>query len=500
MKKAAQTITKLTVSIPTDGEIKSACQEGEEEVLKLFHNFSSDVAQTLAIVKDSLNEAADQTAKDSHNSSKPPSSDGLKKPNLTQSLRKKSGKTPGGVEGHTGDTLRQVGNPDETIDHTADLCENCGQSLVSEQVSGYEKRQVFEIEIRFPVIEHKAEKKVCPSCGEITTAPFPQDVTQPVQYGKKLLATAVYLNQYQLVPLFRTQQIFLDLGNIPISQTTILKAVEKMSHNTEGVVKRIKSYLTYWAEVVFFDESGIRALGKLRWLHSAGNKLATLYEIHKKRGTEAMNKIGILPNLTGIAVHDHWDSYFDYFCRHSLCNAHHLRELTFIEEAYEQKWATAMIRHLLAIKDAVDTAKKEEGSALSMEQLSSYSQEYDRIIEWGLTDNPPLPYVKKRGRVKKTKPQNLLVRLKGNKEETLRFMYDFRVSFDNNLAERDIRMIKLRQKISGCFRTEKYAEHFCNIRSYLSTVHKHNHSVFAAVLSVFEGDPYIPEILQVVEP
>lgn len=495
MDSAARATEKYIISVPTDQEIISSCQQGKNAVLALFHTYTQEVTTVLTTVQQRLTEVEQQIAKNSSNSGKPPSTDGYQKKNQTSSLRSKSGKKPGGQEGHDGGTLMQVDTPTEKVSHAVDTCGNCNAPLKDTPVSGIEKRQVFEIEIRFPVIEHQAEKKVCPRCGFTTTAAFPQNVTQPVQYDPQFLSLAVYFTQWQLVPLFRTQQIFVDLGSVPISETTILKAIEKMSRELDGILKLIESYLIYLADTVSFDESGMRVEGSLHWLHSASTEKLSYYDIYKKRGQEAMDAMGILPLMLGIAAHDHWKPYFSYACLHALCNAHHLRELQFITDCYNQEWTAKMSTHLLAIKGALEAAKQEGKNALSKEQLALFSEEYDRIVDNGFFVNPLLPLVKKRGRVKKTKPQNLLGRLQRNKTEVLRFMYDFRVSFDNNLAERDIRMVKLRQKISGCFRTMAFARHFCRVRSYLSTAHKHDHSILAAIKSVFDGDIYVPETL-----
>jgi transposase len=250
------------------------------------------------------------------------------------------------------------------------------------------------------------------------------------------------------------------------------------------------------AEVAHFDESGVRVVGKLHWLHVASTPTLTYYGVDPKRGQAGMDAIGILPEFRGRALHDHWHSYFNYDqCEHGLCNAHHLRELIFMVEQYDQTWAQEMAQLLLAIKNEVAQLPP-QALALSPDRLQVYSQQYDDLIAQGLAANPQPPQpVGTRGRKKQTPPKNLLDRLQSYKAETLAFMYDRRVPFDNNLAERDVRMIKVKQKVSGSFRTLSGAETFCAIRSYISTVRKHGYNVIHQIYNAFNGDPFIPLIL-----
>ena len=434
-----------------------------------------------------------QLAKTSRNSSKPPSSDGFKKP-APKSLRKKGKRKSGGQPGHTGHTLKMAEKPDHTQVHRVEECEHCGRSLIDQSADGVEKRQVHDLPpLRLLVTEHRAETKTC-CCGQVNKAAFPEGINAPVQYGEGIKAAAVYLKNYQFLPYERTCELLNDFFGCPMSEGTLANIIAQSHELAADPAGKIKA-LVEQAAVAHFDETGSRVDGKLWWLHSASTAQATYYDIHRKRGSEAIDEIGILSDFLGRAIHDFWKPYFGYDCLHGLCNAHHLRELIFVHEQHQQDWADCMIDCLLDIKEAVDLAKQSTDH-LDRRQLQIFEVRYQQILDEGYAQNPVVPLPcnakKKRGRRKKTKAQNLLERLDEHRDEALAFMYDFNVPFDNNQAERDLRMMKVQQKISGMFRTEEGAKAFCRMRSYISTARKNAVGAMDALTRLFSGNPFVP--------
>lgn len=429
-------------------------------------------------------------SKDSSNSSKPPSTDGYTKPS-PKSLRKCT-KRNGGQEGHKGDTLKPVENPDHVMIRRVDCCDKCGISLDTEQALSHVKRQVFDIpQPLLQILEYRAEVKSCPDCGEFVTAEFPGGVTGPVQYGPNIKTFAAYLNNRQFLPLERTCETIEDLFGHRVSEAMVIKSTKELAESVKPANEAIKEQLID-AEVMNNDETGLRLNGGNYWLHVAGTDNLTHYGAHRKRGKDATDEIGILPRFRGVSVHDHWAPYYGYGCRHALCNAHQLRKLTFLHERRKQKWAVKMIELLLEIKGAMDLAGSH---GLGPPEARGYEKRYDEIVREGLKCNPlPKSKLKKDMGLEKRDTRNMVERLRDYKTEILRFMHDPRVPFDNNLAERDIRMMKVKQKISGCFRTVNGMEDFCEIRGYISTARKNGVRAFEAIQMAFDGNPFVPQL------
>ena len=434
----------------------------------------------------------DQIAKNSRNSGKPPSSDGLKK--KPRSLREKGTRKPGGQKGHKGKTLEMVSDPDHVVRHALVSCPHCQTDVSAVSVERVEKRQVFDVpEVRIEVTEHQGEVKRCPCCQHAIKTAFPSGVESAVQYGKRLQAQAVYLTMYQLLPLKRTCELFGDFYGHAPSEAVIVGGLEAVHERIQPTLDAIYTQLVN-ADVLNNDETGLRVEGKLHWLHVNSTDTLTYYAVHRKRGQEAMRDIGILPQFQGVSVHDGWASYFQFNKgSHALCNAHHLRELRFVEEQYQQAWAREMAQLLRDAKQEVADCADDQ-TALPPERIAAYHQQYEQLLEQGIKANPPpeTPPPKKRGRKKQPPPKNLLDRLQKYQQETLAFISDFRIPFDNNLAERDVRMMKVKQKISGTFRTQRGATLFCDIRSYISTVRKQEQQVIHALYHALLGQPFVP--------
>ena len=419
----------------------------------------------------------------STNSSKPPSSD----PNRKKRPKSKTGKKPGGQKGHAGSTLIKVDDPDKV-----ELIKVDRSKLPPGRYRevDFESRQVFDIDISRVVTEYRAQI-LEDDKGNRFVAAFPEGVTKAVQYGTGLKAHSVYMSQFQLVPYNRTQDYFADQLHIPLSEGSIFNFNKEAFGFLADFENRVKNKLA-GSDLAHADETGINIGGKTHWLHCVSNDSWTLYHPHEKRGTLAMNDMGILSRFKGILCHDHWKPYYKIDCTHALCNAHHLRELTRAWEQDAQQWARKM-------KDLLETINRkvtEAGGALDTQESKKHRRKYRALLKQGEIEcpEPSRPNKKgKRGRIKKSKPRNLLERLRDYEQDTLRFMDNENVPFSNNLGENDIRMTKVQQKISGCFRSMDGAQIFCRIRSYLSTCRKQGLKSSYALDLLFNGK--LPDFL-----
>ena len=472
-------IQKLTIEIRTQkAEIKALCKENKlltKRVLSL----------------------ESQVNKNSNNSSKPPSSDGFKK--KTKSLRTKSGKKPGGQNGHESSTLELSDNPDQIEIHSVSNCDICGESLPDEMLENYIIRQVVdipEIKVKPKVTEHRAEVKICPKCRRKNTGKFPDGITNTVQYGEIIKSVGVYLAQYQLIPYKRCSELIYDLFSISLSEGTMVNFNNSCHEKLEPIETNIKNSITNHLGAVHFDETGIYIDKKRQWLHVASNDKYTYYEANEKRGKIATEKINILPNFRGTAVHDCFKTYHSYTdCKHALCNAHILRELNAITELEQQLWAEPMKKLLIEIKKEVDL-NWNTANALTSDKIEAFEKRYTKLLKDGFDEdyiaNSELYDEKK---VKRSTSLNLLNRLSAYKEQILTFMYDFNIPFDNNLAERDLRMTKVKQKISGTFRSLEGANSFTRIRGYVSTVRKNGLNTLDCIRSIFTSNPVDPTLV-----
>lgn len=434
----------------------------------------------------------DQLAKNSSNSSKPPSTDGFKRQHKTKSMRTKSDKKPGAQHGHQGATLKMVDKPNEVFIHKLDACPVCHNTLEAVEPVRTEKRQVFDIPpLSVFITEHQAQVKVCPQCQSKNTALFPDKISNFTQYGTRIKAYASYLMNYQLLPFDRTAKLFNDLFNHKISTGTLANFKKEAFDNLLPFQNNVKKLLLK-SNVINVDETGMRLFKKRYWFHVNSNSNLTYLMYHRKRGREAIDQMGILEKFQGTAMHDHFKPYLTYNnCKHAYCNAHHLRELTFMHEQYEHKWAEKMIKLLLQIKEVTDKESLSK-KRLNGKLIKHFRKKYDQILKEGYQKtlhefhmNPPPKYAQ-------GKPKNLLDRLKIHSTEVLAFMYDLSIPFDNNQAERDIRMVKLQQKISGTFRSETGPAYFARIRSYISTAQKQKVNILVALEDAFLGKPFNP--------
>ena len=415
----------------------------------------------------------------SSNSGKPPASDGFKKPSRVNNQRVETGRKSGGQRGHEGTTLRQVATPDKVIDHCPSVCTGCGGALSVEQAIGHQKRQVFDIPLpEVQVTEHRAHSCWCSACGTETQAVFPAEVTAAAQYGATVAALVVYLQAWQLIPEDRLAELMGDVFGVEVATSTIATMGHRKAQEFAGLAEHIEQQVKH-AAVKHLDETGYRIAGVRQWLHVASTWVLTCYRTSNKRGA-------MLAGVRGIIVHDFWRPYLTLLgVRHALCNAHHLRELKALMDIEREPWARALHRFLRQACHAANLARAQQRS-LRPRFLAWLSARYDRILAQGFVfheSQPPLGagLPTHRGRIRRRTGHNLLLRLRDHKEDTLRFLFDPRVPFTNNQAERDLRMMKVRQKISGGFRSDTGAQTFATLRTVLSTARKQGWNILATL-------------------
>ena len=460
------------------------------EIIKILLQTNLDLQHRIQELENHLN-------LNSSNSSIPPSKDPLnKKIKKDRNSREKTGKLPGGQPGHPGKTLLPKNVPDDVIDYKPEICSHCSSILSTNNQEFVEERQEVEIPVvQAQYIAHRIFSCTCPWCNCLNEGEFPPHITQKIQYGFRLTAFVAYLAAYQLIPVKRLTETLTDLLGCPISQGTVINMTQRVSSNLDGFVETVKNLLIN-SPVIHNDETGAKKGKEKRWLHVACTPLITLYGIFSSRGKEAIDSLGILPNYLGVVVHDFWGPYINYPCKHAYCNAHIIRELTRVDDETGQKWAVKL-RSLLVKAKKISELYHSDDRLVPADRLKRLQQSYLQLVAEGFSDNPPppVPEEKRRGRKKKSTALNLLNRLSGHQEDILRFLYEPLVPFDNNQAERDIRMAKLKMKISGAFRSDRGADAFCRLRSYISTMKKQNVSIIDGLIAASIGNPWLPGLL-----
>lgn len=458
----------------------------QEEQIQLLQELVRQLTEQAKTLQERL-------AKDSHNSSLPPSSDRFVRQKKSRSLRQKSGKKAGGQRGHPGATLQMSEQADEVIALPVTQCQHCQADLAPVAPKTLERRQVVDVPpVRLQVTEYQGEWKQCPHCQGYTSTVWPAGVKAAVQYGPRVGAMAVYLLMQHHLPWARTCEVLTDLLGVRLSEGTLAGLLQRTSETLVPVENQIKEALVA-VGVLHQDESGLYVLGTRWWVHVACTLVLTHYAAHPKRGQEALEAIGIAPRFRGTSVHDGWQSYFALACTHALCLVHILRELTFLAEEQKHAWAAKLITLLLAMKAATEQKRAQGQSSLSPQEIAAWTAHYQHLLAQAeplhpRAQSPP----GQRGRVKQSKARNLLDRLQTHQDAMLAFLSDLRVPFDNNLAERDIRMVKLQQKISGTFRSSEGAVIFCRIRGYLSTLRKQGLPLLSALEATLRGQPTLP--------
>lgn len=468
--------------------LKNQVQERDERIAQL--------EQVVIQLSEQVKALQEREAKDSHNSSLPPSSDRFTRQKKPKSLREKSGKASGGQAGHRGSTLQMRESPDVVIPLPAVLtCEHCQSDLSTIAPQTVERRQVIDVpKPRLETTEYQGEWKQCPHCQQLTAATFPAEAKASTQFGPRLGAIAVYLMVQQLLPLGRTKETLSDLLGVSLSEATLVTMQARAAKLLQPVEEQTKAALIAQA-VLHQDESGLYVQGERWWVHVACTDQLTHYAPHRSRGQDALKDIGILPQFRGISIHDGWKTYFLFLCQHALCGVHLLRDLTFLAQEHGLLWAHRLLHLLLDMRAVTMQARAQGQTALSAAVIADWTAKYEEILAQAEAFHPYAlapPGNKKPGKVKQSAARNLLDRLQIYQEAVLAFLSNLAVDFDNNQAERDVRMIKVQQKVSGTFRSVTGAVHFLRIRGYLSTLRKQGQSQFSALEATLQGQPTLP--------
>ncbi len=382
--------------------------------------------------------------------------------------------------------------PDSVVRHRPDVCSQCREDLSTVAGSVAERRQVLDVpELRLLAQEHQIEAICCPHCHTTSLGSFPSWVSAPVQYGPNMQALAVYLHQGQLLPTARTCQALAAICGCHISEATLLQWSELAAERLAPTVERIAELIAA-SPLQHGDETGIRVYGMLHWLHVNCTRLLTHLAWHASRGKPAMDEIGIWPRFAGRGMHDRLASYDAYGCAHSICGAHLMRDCAAVAEQEQQQWAVEMHDFLLDLHEACQQWRLLQQPAVPIIEREEWVARYFEILAAGYAAQPPplaAPPEKRKGRRKQSKAKNLLDALLLRADQVLALLDDLRIPFTNNLAERDLRMAKVQQKISGTFRSATGATAFCHIRSYLSTMQKQGHTLLSSLAAVFNGNP-----------
>jgi transposase len=465
----------------------------QQELLSEQNALLQHHGEQMSSLSEQMKALQDRLSKNSHNSHLPPSSDRfVRKP---KSLRTKSEKKSGGQPGHQGSSLQWSSTPDEVIERRVERCEACQHDLQSVAACGGERRQVVDLPPpRLVVREYRAEQKQCPHCQQITIAAFPTGVQAPIQYGPNVGATAVYLVEQQLLPLARACEVMSDLLGVQMSEGTVCELIKRCAGQLAPVEQQIKEALKK-AEVIHQDETGLYVGGKRHWMHVTCTPTLTPYHVDKSRGQAALEAIGILAHCTGISIHDGWRSYFLYDCQHAACIVPLLRELVFLAEEQAAVWATDLKELLLEMKKATEEAREQGKHWLDPLEVVDWEARFLELLDEGDRLHPyAVAPPGTRGRCKQSPARNLLDRLRNHQQAVLAFLEDLRVDFDNNLAERDLRMVKVQQKVSGCFRSVAGAQAFSRMRGYLSTLRKQGLPLLSALQASLCGHPVLPSL------